>query len=332
MKYVDFRKFTDEHGAQPIYLFEGEEVYFREKGEAMLRSRFVAEPMLDLVTFDGASLKGEKLSALIAALHSYPFISEKRFIKVTEFYPSENDFKLYLKELFVSPPTSSILFISNTNKEKNGSMSLSKQPNVTFVDCSKSDEETIKKWIYLTMKKAGVIADGMTCDLLAAYCNYDMSRISMETEKLLLVATATGQTRMTDELVREHVYPETEYKIYELTNAIARGNYAEYVRILQDLTMKSTDVIPVLSMIASYFRTLYEVRVMAGSSASVAAELGMKEFVVRKNRDQASKFSAEQLLGYYGAVYDAIASIKCGELTPTSAVKSVTAKIFFEGK
>jgi len=283
MKYVDFRKFTDEHGAQPIYLFEGEEVYFREKGEAMLRSRFVAEPMLDLVTFDGASLKGEKLSALIAALHSYPFISEKRFIKVTEFYPSENDFKLYLKELFVSPPTSSILFISNTNKEKNGSMSLSKQPNVTFVDCSKSDEETIKKWIYLTMKKAGVIADGMTCDLLAAYCNYDMSRISMETEKLLLVATATGQTRMTDELVREHVYPETEYKIYELTNAIARGNYAEYVRILQDLTMKSTDVIPVLSMIASYFRTLYEVRVMAGSSASVAAELGMKEFVVRKN-------------------------------------------------
>jgi DNA polymerase-3 subunit delta len=159
-----------------------------------------------------------------------------------------------------------------------------------------------------------------------------MSRIAMETEKLLLVATATGQERMTDELVREHVHPETEYKIYELTNAISRGNYGEYVRILQDLTMKSTDVIPVLSMIASYFRTLYEVRVMSGPSASVAAELGMKEFVVRKNRDQASKFSAEQLLGYYGAVYDAIASIKCGELTPTSAVKSVTAKIFFEGK
>ena len=26
MKYVDFKKFTDEHGALPVYLFEGEEM------------------------------------------------------------------------------------------------------------------------------------------------------------------------------------------------------------------------------------------------------------------------------------------------------------------
>ena len=40
MKYVDFKKFTDENGAQPVYLFEGEEAYFREKGETLLRARF----------------------------------------------------------------------------------------------------------------------------------------------------------------------------------------------------------------------------------------------------------------------------------------------------
>lgn len=332
MKYVDFRKFTDENGAQPIYLFEGEELYFREKGEALLRSRFVQEPMLDFVAFDGNSLKGDKISSLVSAVNSFPFISEKRFVKVTEFYPTEKEFTQFVKGLFENPPSTSILFISNTNKEKAGGMSLSKQPNVTYVDCGKSDEETIKKWIYLTMKKAGVVADGMTCDLIAAYCNYDMSRVSMETEKLLLCAQSKGLTRLTDELVRENVHPETEYKVYELTNAIARGNYAEYVRILQDLTMKVTDVIPTLSMIASYFRTLYEVRVMSGTSAGIAAELGMKEFAVRKNRDQAAKFSPDALLGYYGAVYDAISAIKCGEVTPMAAIKSVTAKIFFAGK
>ena len=143
MKYVDFRKFTDEHGAQPIYLFEGEELYFREKGEALLRSRFVQEPMLDFVAFDGSSLKGDKISALISALNSFPFISEKRFVKVTEFYPNEKDFLQYVKGIFENPSPTSILFISNTNKEKAGGMSLSKQPNVTYVDCGKSDEETI---------------------------------------------------------------------------------------------------------------------------------------------------------------------------------------------
>lgn len=332
MKYVDFRKFTDENGAQPIYLFEGEEIYFREKGEALLRSRYVQEPLLDYVSFDGNSLKGDKISALISAVNSFPFISQKRFVKVTEFYPAEKDFEQYLRPIFESPASSTILFISNTAKEKAGGVSLSKCKNVVYVDCGKSDEETIKKWIYLTMKKAGVVADGMTCDLIAAYCNYDMARISMETEKLLLCAESAGVTRLTDEIVRENVHPETEYKIFELTNAVSRNNYSEFIRILQDLTMKTTDIIPVLSMIASYFKTLYEVRIMKGSSAAIAAELGMKEFVVRKNKDQALKFSPQTLLNCYESVYGAIAAMKCGELTPQAAVKTVTAKIFFRSE
>ena len=54
MKYVDFRKFTDENGACPIYLFEGDDGYFREKGEELLKSKFLGEPTLDYVAFDGA--------------------------------------------------------------------------------------------------------------------------------------------------------------------------------------------------------------------------------------------------------------------------------------
>ena len=61
MKYVDFKKYTDEHGAQPIYLFEGEEAYFREKGEGLLKSRYLQEATLDYASFDGSALKGERL-------------------------------------------------------------------------------------------------------------------------------------------------------------------------------------------------------------------------------------------------------------------------------
>ena len=64
MKYVEFRKFTDENGAQPIYLFEGEEGYFREKGEQLLKTRFVQEPTLDYASFDGTSMKGDGIKTL----------------------------------------------------------------------------------------------------------------------------------------------------------------------------------------------------------------------------------------------------------------------------
>ena len=185
MKYVEFKKFTDENGARPIYLFEGEEVYFREKGEQILKNLFVQELTLDYASFDGSALKGEKMQALVDAVRCFPFISQKRLVRVTEFYPTEKEFDSYVKPLFDDPPSDSILLIVNGGKGKAGTANLAKHANVTYVDCGRSDEETIKKWIYITCKRAGVYADGITCGKLATYCVFDMSRIAMETEKLL---------------------------------------------------------------------------------------------------------------------------------------------------
>lgn len=330
MKYVEFRKFTDENGAMPVYLFEGEEAYFHEKGEAMLRSRFVAENTIDSASFDGATLKGEKIRELTDAASCFPFVSEKRFIKVTEFYPSEKDFEKYLKAFFENPPKDAIVFISNAGKGKAGTAALSKVKGVTLVDCGKSDEETIKKWIYLTAKKAGVYVDGVTSGLLAAYCALDMARVAKETEKLLFCCEAEGLTKITDEMIEIHVAPENEYKNYELTNAVSRKNYGEFVKIMQEFTAKSTDIMAVLAMLANHFKTLYELSVAKGSDKELALNLGLREYAVKKSREQAAKFSSGLLYRYYELLYTAVSGVKCGELTLNAALKKVTAEIFFE--
>ena len=177
---MDFRKFTDENGAQPIYLFEGEDAYFREKGGQLLKDRFVQETTLDFASFDG-NLKGDGIKNLVDAWNSFPFMSERRLVRVSEFYPTEKEYEQYLEELFQNPPKDSILLIVNAGKGKAGSAALAKKPNVTYVDCARADEETIKKWIYVTCKREGVFADGITCGKLASYCVFDMSRIAMET-------------------------------------------------------------------------------------------------------------------------------------------------------
>jgi DNA polymerase-3 subunit delta len=329
VKYVDFRKFTDENGAKPIYLFEGEEAYFRDKGEALIKSRFVQDTTLDYASLDGAALKGDGIRALTDAANCFPFLSEKRVVRVTEFYPTEKEYETYLKDFFENPPTDGILLIVNSAKPKTGQATLSKKPNVTHVDCARSDEETIKKWIYLTCKKEGVYADGVTCGKLAAYCVYDMSRIAGETEKLLAYLQATQGTRLTDELVDLLVYPDSEYKIYELTNALSRKNYGEYVRILNDLSTKGFNETSLLSTLASYFRNLYETSLLKGGDKEVAAVMGIKEYAAKKNREQAAKFQKGALLEMYRVVYGAISDIKCGVVTPSAALKTVTARLFF---
>jgi DNA polymerase III delta subunit len=135
--------------------------------------------------------------------------------------------------------------------------------------------------------------------------------------------------RLTDEIVDALVYPDTEYKKYELANALARKNYSAFMRILGDLLSHGYNETELLSSLASYFKTLYEVAISKGSDGEIAAALGLKEYAVKKNREQAAKFTKEQLLNFYNAVYDGISAIKCGELTPSAALKSVTAKLFF---
>ena len=329
VKYVDFKKFTDENGAKPIYLFEGEEAYFREKGEALLKARFLQEPTLDYISFDGASLKAEKLVGLVDALNAFPFMSEKRIVRVSEFYPTEKEYETYLKATFENPPTSGMLLIVNSAKPKTGNAALSKKANVTLVDCGRSDEETIKRWIYLTCKKEGVYADGVTCGKIAVYCNLDMARIAKETEKLLSYCEAEKMERLTDEIVDLLVYPDAEYKLYELTAALARKNYGAFIKILNELAVKGYNELSLLSSLASYFKGLYEVSCMKGSDAEIAATLGIKEFAAKKNREQAAKFERGELLRVYSGVYQAISDVKSGVMTPPSALKTVTARLFF---
>ncbi|MBQ7924406.1 MAG: DNA polymerase III subunit delta [Clostridia bacterium] len=328
MKYVDFKKFTDERGAQPIYLFEGDDAYFREKGEAMLKSTYVQEPTLDFAAFDGASLKGDGIKQLADAWNSFPFISERRMVRVNEFYPTEKDYEAYLKTLFENPPQGGMLVIVNSSKAKTGHAVLSKKPNVTHVDCGRADEETVQKWIRITCKRAGVFADGATCAKISAYCVQDMSRVAGETEKLICYCQATNTQYLTDEIVDLLVYPDAEYKIYELANTIYRKNLGAYTRIANELMTKGFNELALLSSLASYFRNLYEVSILKGGDKEVAATLGIKEYAAKKKREEAAKFG-DGLLRIYNDVYTAISDAKCGKITFPSAWKTVTTRLFF---
>lgn len=329
MKYVDLKKYTDEHGAMPIYLLEGEEVYFHTKGEEMLKTRFVQESTLDFTSFDGATLKGESLKKLTDAVNSFPFISQKRMVKVTEFYPSEKDYETYLKSAFEQPNPESILLIINSAKPKIGSAVLSKKSNVTHVDCGRADEETIRKWIYLTCKKEGVFIDGASCERLTAYCVSDMSRISKETEKLLCYCQAKGETHLTDEIIDMLVYPDSEYKIYELATALAKRNYGAFMRISEELSTKGFNEHAQLSSLVGYFKNVYDCSLLGGSEKEIASALGLREYGVKKNREHAKLLGAKNTLRLYETTYTAMSNIKCGKRTPQSALQEVIAQLFF---
>ncbi|MBO4989522.1 MAG: DNA polymerase III subunit delta [Clostridia bacterium] len=328
MKFTELKE--DLKNPAPFcYLLEGEDLFFSDRAEEMIKRRYLTEPSLNFTAFEGASLKGSKLTALVDALYALPFLSEKRFVKVTDFLPTEKEFEAYLSKLFASPVESTLLLIVNrTVGKKAGSVDWKKKEGVRLVDCSKSDELTIAKWIYLTCKRAGVAIDTATSQLLLRYCVSDMARISKETEKLIAYVGAGGT--ITQNTVEELVYADADFKLYEMSKAIAVKDYNRFMTIVNDLMVKGYDEMALLSTLCAYYKTLYEVSVSKGTDASVAKALGMKEYAVKKNREQAAKFSMEQLAAYYRGIYEAVTGIKTGNYTPQGAMQKVLSQIFFE--
>ena len=326
MKFVHFKKSLEE-GVSPIYLFDGEEEYFKERGEEMLKERFLSEPSLNYSAFHGENLKGAALSSLVVAAESFPFMSEKRIVKVTNLYPSEKEYETYLSGYFDRPSESTILLIVNSSQPKGKVYDLKKAPNVTRVDCSKADDETILRWIYAQFRRAGIAIDTECCERILEYCLGDMSRIAGETEKLL--SYGAKDKKIGPDAVDAVVYRDTDYKIYEMSNAIGAKNYGKYLSILGELAERGIDAMAVLNSLCAYFRSLFELSLMNKTDAEAAAALGMKEYAVKMNRRQLATLGNRRVKECFLAVNGTINAVKNGEMSPDGALVSVNARLIF---
>ncbi len=311
-------------GKTRIYLLEGEEAYFTDRGVEMLRSAFVTEPTLNYAVFEGSALKGSGAEDFISSVYAYPFLSERRMVRVNNFYPTEREYER-VKKVFESPCESTVLVIVNTKGGKAGA-DLKKKPNVAFVDCGKADEEDVVKWIFITLKKAGVRADASVCRTFAEYCSFSMSRIAMETQKLIAFAV-DGSLSAGD--IEELVSRDSDYKLYELTSAVARKNYSQYVVIMEDMLLKGYDEMSFLSALGNYYKNLYDCLLSPLSDAETGKALSMKEYAVKKNREQARKIGKDVLQEFFSLFFRAANDIKNGLLSPAAALAATNAKIFF---
>ena len=323
MKFTELKNDIPE-GAKSIYLLEGDDAYFRIKGEEMIKSAFVQMPELNFTVLDGETLKGNSLSQLIAAVESVPFMSEKRIVKVTEFHPSDTDFEKYLKKTFENFPDETILLIVNAEGKKG--IDLKRKSYVTYVDCNCADEETVTKWVYITLRNAKISASVEVCTLVARYCQCNMSRVALEVEKLIDYKKEGELTRAE---IDSLVFKDTDYRIYEMTNAVSRSDFDTFCAIESELCRKAGDETSVLSGLFSYFKNLLTIISSDDNDRQLSEVLKMKEYGVKKSREEARAIGVDKLKDLVAAIYSALADIKCGNSTPNSALQAVNSKIFF---
>lgn len=325
MFFTDLKK-DIEQGARSIYLLQGDDAYFRAKAEEQIKSAFLTMPELNYTSVDGKNLKGNALVEFCALLESFPFMAEKRIVKVFEFYPTDAEYKERLNPLFENFPQTTILIIVNSQGKKG--VELKRKKSVTFIDCSHADRDTVARWAYFTMKKAGVASNVEACESIADYCLCDMSRVSVEVEKLIEFKQSGGSVSKAD--VDELVYKDADYRIYEMTGAVARKNYSAFTAIAYDLIEKGMDHTAVLSSLLAYFKNLHAIVCSSKSDVALGELLKMKEYGIKKSREQAYSVGNDKLENYIAYIYDCVASVKSGRLVGTTAFNMTLSRLFFE--
>lgn len=328
MKFTQLAKSLKETVA-PVYLIEGEEAYFRDAAvKAVLQAANITQPLLNNVRYEGETLKGDKLYAFRDELYTLPFFDEKRVVRVYGFHPSEKEWENALASYLEKPCASTVLLIVNEGKKANAA-ELKKKKGLVYVDCSREDEETLSRWLFALMKRAGLAPDADACALAVRYCARDAARMKAETEKL---SALLGEgARVTREHIEEYVAKDAEYKIYEMTQAASRGNAQKFQEIMGDLMKKGFDEYAVLSSLTSHFETLTAVSGLKGSDEEIAKTLSQNAYSVKKNREAARRLGRDRVLEIYEALYVLGAGAKTGKYSKQGALFSAVAKIFFCG-
>ena len=314
MRFQDLKKSLIE-GLKPAYLICGQDAFLRQNSLRLLKENSLTEPDLNLNNFRGEEIK-EDCEPFVNALRSYPFMSEKRFVVVSEYYPTQKELgQKLIKSALDDFSETTCLIVVNENVKCDA---LSKHPLFTVVDCQKADDDIIVRWIRAEAMKSQVVISQQACDLIMEYTLRDMTKISSEIDKLICFIGDKKEISASD--VEAVVCKESDYKVYELSNYISRGESDKTFSLLNEMLNNNEDKQFLFISIYSHFRRLLHVSIARGTDGEIADYLGVKESAVKMLKRQAKTFSIKKLKGICDKMADYDGAFKSGEIAVDSAL------------
>lgn len=321
MKFTEFKNGLATGEFHSVYLLEGEDAFFKKRAVELLKNKFVTEPALNFASFEGV---GFTANELVASLTSYPFMSEKRITFVSEHNFTKDELKGDLKTYLDNPPSDSVLIVSVTKPADQ----LKKFSSVCVVDCSKAEANILVKWIKAECAGENVKIDAETAKNLCEYCLCDMTRIENETLKLISYAGKNGIISQTD--IDVLVTRDTEYKIYEMTDYIGKKKFDLALLVITDMLSKGEQPQRLIISIYNYFRRLLHVSINGGDVSELAKLLGIKEYAVKKAKEQARMFKIRGLKKAADTLIEADYAIKNGSIEQNESLWLSVFKIMTE--
>lgn len=317
MKFVDLKKHLISQNYYCCYNIYGDDSFLVDSSKNMIINYATNKNEFDRIV---ASAENFNAESLLANLNSVSFFGGKKLVLIggVESAKSKDILNFVTSYLKNPNPNSILVVISDVPLlEDKKLQEINSEGNIIApVDCSRLEKNIISNWINSELNKKNVSITQSAEDKLIDYTNGYLSRIAFELEKLV----SYNQVEISEQDIDLLVQKDLEYSIFELTENLGIGNAQKALAILSDMMADKKVAPSVLGLIQNYYRRLFFCSITSKTNAQLGAELGIKEFAVKKAKQASSLYSKITLKKILELCGDLDFKVKSGQMPYKSAV------------
>lgn len=302
----------------PIYVLYGEEPYYIDVVCDYIENHVLDEMAreFDQTVVYGKDLQGGDISAAIAAARGFAMMGGKKVVIVKEAQTIKkwDALALYAQ----NPQPDSVLVIcykyGNPDKRLNVWKKIETGGGI-MMPSAKVPDYQLEKWVreYLKsrVESLELRVDERVPKLLADYIGSDLTGIVGAVDKLLMGRPADCKT-IDVALVERNIGISKDYNVFELQDALIKGNVEKANRITQYFaTSKDHPMVKELGILYNFFANLMIYHYLPDKSERVAAPaLGCNPYFVKDYAAAAKRFSAGKTFKIIGYFRDTDARLK----------------------
>lgn len=279
-----------------VYIFHGEESYLREFYLSEMKKSLVA----GFESFNYHKLEGKGLTVqnLTETVEAMPMMAQRTMVQVVDWdlYKLNEEQRNGLAALLEDFPPYCCLVIVYDQIEYKPNKTCKKlyaalDKHAQAVKFEEQSQNEILKWVAKRFKAAGHTIDAPTAEHLLFTCGSLMNGLIPEIGK---IAAYAKNERITKADIDAVAAPVLEAQVFEMTNAVSKGNFDRAAGVLGTLLKWQEEPFMLLALMGKELRKLH--------TARIALDTGKDKFWLMERWNMRSDYPARLLLDNAGRV------------------------------
>lgn len=267
-----------------LYVFFGEEDYLRNYYLDALKKLLMDGPAADF-NFHRFNAESMNINTFGDALDALPMMTDRSLIRIDDYDPfkdSEDNRNRLAAMLSDLPDYCCVVFnyISIPWKPDKRMKKLwdAFRENAISVEFAKQTERELCAWIFRHFKSYGKEIDNRLASYLVFVTGASMTAIAAEIEKIAAYSDADIIKRFDIDQVVE---PVLDAVVFDITDALTKGNFALALEKLQGVLKKQEDPFAILGAVSTQMRRLRAAKVLQSEGrgkADLCRLCGIREY------------------------------------------------------